>query len=104
MVRVPHSVVSTSDASSRTIARRNKAIDGIRDLVSCGDSASQMREEIRHLNKNERQELLHDAGFTLNIAPEQGLAMKADLGLPWNKLRIVRRQGMGFKIPCNLTG
>ena len=31
------------------------------------------------------------AGLTIDIPPEQGLAMKADLALPWNKLRVVRR-------------
>lgn len=81
----------TSEASGRTIARRNKALDHVRDLVSCGDSGSQMREEIQHLSKQERQALLHEEGFTLNIPEEQGLAMKADLGIPWNKLRVLRR-------------
>ncbi len=85
--------MTTSDASDRTIARRNKTLDRVREIVSCGDSASQMKEEIKHLTKTERQELLHNAGFTLDIPAEQGLAMKADLGLPWNKLRILRRQG-----------
>lgn len=68
-------------------------MDRVRELISCGDSASQMKEEIKHCSRPEREKLLHDAGFTLDIPPEQGLAMKADLGLPWNKLRIIRRQG-----------
>lgn len=51
-----------------------------------------MREEIRQLTKMERQKLLHDAGFTLDIPPEHGLAMKADLCIPWNKLRVLKRQ------------
>ncbi len=52
-----------------------------------------MQEEIRHLNKEDRQSLLFSGGFTIDIPPEQGLAMKADLAIPWNKLRIIRRQG-----------
>lgn len=64
----------------------------MRELVSCGDSTTQLREEIRHLGKAERQRLLHDAGFTLNIPEEHGLAMKAELGILWNKLRVIRRQ------------
>ncbi len=71
--------------------RRNKAIDRVREIVSCGDSVSQLREEVKHLSKPERQELLRESGFTVDIPPEQGLAMKADLALPWNKLRIIRR-------------
>lgn len=65
----------------------------MRDLVSAGDARSQLQAEIRHLTKEERQRLLVDAGFTLDIPPGQGLAMKADLGIPWNKLRTIRRQG-----------
>jgi hypothetical protein len=51
-----------------------------------------MQEEIRHLGKEERQSLLFSGGFTVDIPPEQGLAVKADLAIPWNKLRIIRRQ------------
>lgn len=93
LVRVPNSIVTTSSASSKTVARRIKTLDRVREIVSCGDSPSQFREEIRHLSKSERQDLLHSAGFTLDIPAEQGLAMKADLGIPWNKLRVIRRQG-----------
>lgn len=91
LVRVPHAIVATSDASPKTITRRNKTIEKVRDLVSCGDSSSQLQEEIKHLSKSERQDLLHKAGFTLDIPAEQGLAMKADLGIPWTKLRVIRR-------------
>ena len=31
------------------------------------------------------------AGITLTIPEQQGLAMKADLALPWNKMRELRR-------------
>ena len=67
-------------------------MEHVRQLVSSGDSTAQLQEEMKHLNKQERQQLLLDAGFTLDISPEQGLAMKADLGIPWNKLRVLRRQ------------
>lgn len=69
----------------------------MRDLVSAGDSRSQMLAEIRHLSKDDRQNLLTSGGFTLDIPPGQGLAMKADLGIPWNKLRTIRRQGYLYK-------
>ena len=67
-------------------------MDRVRDLVSADDSSTQLKEEIQHLNKDERQDLLQNTGFTLEIPAEQGLAMKADLDLPWNKLRVIRRQ------------
>jgi hypothetical protein len=68
---------------------RNKSLGVIRDVISGGDSTSQLREELRSLDKAGREELLRNAG---DIPAEQGLAMKADLGLPWNKLRIIQRQ------------
>lgn len=69
-------------------------MENVRDLISSGDAQFQLQEEIKHLSKEERQDLLKKAGFTLEVSPEQGLAMKADLGIPWNKLRIIRRQEM----------
>ena len=55
--------MSTDDTSGKTIAQRNKAMNRVRDLVSAGDFPSQLREEIQHLNKDERQDLLQNAGF-----------------------------------------
>jgi hypothetical protein len=49
--------------------------------VSAGDPNSQLKEEIRHLSKEDRQNLLFSGGFTIDIPPEQGLAMKADLAI-----------------------
>ena len=63
----------------------------VRTLVGGEDSSLVLKEELRSLDKEERSKLLHDAGMTINIPPEQGLAMKADLALPWNKLRVIRR-------------
>ena len=34
-----------------------------------------------------RKSLLQGAGIKLNIPAEEGLAMKAELALPWNKMR-----------------
>ena len=46
---------------------------------------------MRSLSKEEREELLGKAGLPIEIPTDHALAMKADLSLPWNKLRIVRR-------------
>ena len=34
---------------------------------------------------------MRELNFTIDISPEQCLGMKADLCLPWNKLRQMRR-------------
>ncbi|XP_031571713.1 uncharacterized protein LOC116305874 [Actinia tenebrosa] len=43
------------------------------------------------LEKEKRQQLLRDAGIKLEVGADDGLAMKSDLGIPWNKLRSIRR-------------
>ena len=91
LMRVPKATVPTSKASAKTVARRNQALHQLRDTISGGDSSSQMQEEIRSLSKGERQKILKEANLTIDIPPEHGVAMKADLALPWNKLRILRR-------------
>ena len=43
--------------------------------------------EMKSLAQEEREELLKTAA---EMKPEQGLALKVGLGLPWNKLRLLR--------------
>ena len=57
----------------------------------CKDSRAQLQAEVKILPDGEKKQLLASAGITLDIPPEKSLAMKADLALPWNKLRTVRR-------------
>ena len=62
-----------------------------REMLSKGNPESLFQAEIHMLSKEQRQTLLEEAGITVHILPDQGLAMKADLALPWNKLREIRR-------------
>ena len=63
----------------------------IRGSLSMNDTRTQLQAEVKMLSSEERQDLLKSVGITIDIPPEQGLAMKADLAIPWNKLRIIRR-------------
>ena len=54
-------------------------------------TAFQLQSEIAHLDVAKRQKLLTGAELPIIIPAEQTLAMKADLGIPWAKLRIVNR-------------
>ena len=83
--------VSSSEASRRTLKRRTEQIGRIRSLSSGGDSTAQLRAEIKSLSKEEREELLQQAGLPVHIPIDHSLAIKADLGIPWRKLRILRR-------------
>ena len=51
----------------------------------------QIRDEIRQMTKNEREDLLKEASLPIEIPTHHALAIKADLAISWNKLRIIRR-------------
>ena len=55
------------------------------------DTKAQLQAEVKMLTSEDRQDLLKSAVITIDIPPEQGLAIKADLAIPWNKLRVIRR-------------
>ena len=46
---------------------------------------------LKSLGKKEKKKLLNSAGIRAEMRPEEGLALKASLGLPWNTLRLLRR-------------
>ena len=61
-------------------------------IVSKGASVKQLQFEVKNLTRKEREAILHSIPeAAITIPPEQILAMKADLSIPWNKLRVVRR-------------
>ena len=90
-MRVPKASAPTTSVSSKTVARRTKAITTVREVVSGGDSSRQLQMEMKSLPCKEREQLLHGAGFGVSVPVGQGLAMKCDVGLPWNKLRVLRK-------------
>lgn len=54
----------------------------------------QLQHEVKTLTKEDRQSLLEQATIrdaTATISADDVLAMKADLSIPWNKLRILKR-------------
>ena len=75
----------------KTLQRRSQALSEHREYVSAGESSFQLQSEIAHLDVAKRQKLLTGAELPIIIPAEQTLAMKADLGIPWAKLRIVNR-------------
>ena len=93
-VRVPQPRVSSSETSAKTVRTRAQCLSVVRELVSAGDTDVQLRDEVQHCSPQERQRLmgaLVKDGCKVTIPPDEALAMKADLGLPWSKLRVVRR-------------
>ena len=86
LVRVTKGALPTSSASAKTAARRTKSLRQVRLMVSGGDEQQQMQVEVKSLPQQEREKMLRSAGLCLDIPEGQGLAIKCDVGLPWNKL------------------
>lgn len=89
--------IPSGNASASTIRRRSKQLHSQRLMLSGGDHVSQLASEIKHTAGKETQKALLDLLFKdekavrVRISPEQSLAMKADLQIPWTKIRILRR-------------
>ena len=90
-MRVTRSRRPTSEVCQRTVRRRTQEVQQVRKLIGGEDQSLIFHQELRSLDEEDRNKLLREAGITINIPPEQGLAMKADLAIPWNKLRVIRR-------------
>lgn len=83
--------VPSSTASQKTLRRRTLQLEAMRDAISGGSSTEQMSAELQTLSKERRTEILKEAHLPVEIPVEHGLAMKASLQIPWNKMRAVRR-------------
>ena len=92
MVRVTTPRVDSQMASQRTRHRRSEEISSVRQVVSGGAHIQQLKDEVGILDEGERRKLLlQSKPLQVQIPVEEGLAMKADLGIPWNEMRTLRR-------------
>ncbi len=71
--------------------RRTEVLGSVRELVSGNDSSAQFAAEVNCLTQSQREELLRQVQLPLVIPVDHTSAMKADLAIPWTKLRILRR-------------
>eukprot|EP00117_Sycon_ciliatum_P019771 scpid43167/ scgid17817/ len=101
-MKIPTASVSSSEGSSRVLRRRELTLQSISEVVCGGESgsASQRVHSTRVMSKESRESLLHDAGvLSEKPASGVGLAIKADLQLPWYKLRKLQRYLREFGVP-----
>lgn len=91
LMHVPGCRVSSSEASTRTVKRRAEVLDTLREFSSGNDSSAQFAAEINYLSQPQREELLQQVQLPFVIPADHALAMKADLAIPWTKLRVLRR-------------
>lgn len=90
-MKIPHSSIRSVEASRQTKRRRTDTMIDLRKQLSLGDCDSELTDELKVIPKEEREQLMKAANFTISIPPEEGLAMKSDLCIPWRKLRLMRR-------------
>ena len=89
-MKVTSPQVESSQCTRKKVKRRSQELANIRDAISGGQSMTQLQSEVLML-PTEKKQLMREVNFTINIPPECGLPMKADLSIPWNKLRVLRR-------------
>lgn len=92
-MRLKKSRVPSSEATSKTILSRNRELSHHRRVCSGGDQVFQLSKEIKALSLDEREKILEvlQDGCRVQIPTTMALAMKADLSIPWCKLRAIRR-------------
>lgn len=71
----------------------HKELNQHHEVVSGGDKSFQFASEVKDCTLEEREKILEDlqSGIKVVIPTSHALAMKADLGIPWSKLRALRR-------------
>ena len=85
----------TAKASASTVRRRSHEIDGVRKRASGEDESAQLTDEILSRPRKEKQvlvkSLMGESNFRVEVPASVSLALKADLQIPWSKLRDMRR-------------
>jgi hypothetical protein len=94
LLKVTSPRVTSTGACSKTLRNRTIEVGSHRELTSGRCAAQQLADELKALPQEERKELLATGVFSgpsTVLSPENALALKADLAIPWNKLRAMRR-------------
>lgn len=95
-VQVRQAQVPTGKAAPRTVRQRTQSLENVRLTLTAGGTTTQLAHELQAKQREDRERLLEEvkqAGGNLivRVPVQASLAMKADLNIPWNKLRIIRR-------------
>ena len=85
---------TTDEVTKKTVRQRSKVVADTRTAVSGGAAGTQLVDELKAMGRLEREALLKEAlekEFKITIPRGDILAMKADLGETWYKVRKLRR-------------
>ena len=91
----PKPIKRSENASSKTVCRRNKSLMGQLNNA-CGNtekaSVVQTSKLLKSFEEDHRKNILMKAGIVAaDIAPEEMVAMKVDMGIPWEKVKCMAR-------------
>ena len=81
-------------AEPRTIRQRSQSLENVRFALTAGDTTTQLAHELHGKQREDREKLLDEirkAGDIIHVNVQSSLAMKADLNIPWHKLRMITR-------------
>ena len=84
----------STKATNKTVRARTAELSEHRNFASKGESSTQLQDEVKATTTEERELLLSElqkGGFKVDVSTCQSLGMKADLNIPWSKLRVIRR-------------
>ena len=86
--------VPSTATTSKTVRARTAELGEHRAFTSKGETAAQLQDEVKACTAAERELIvaeLHKGGMKVELFTSQSLGMKADLNIPWSKLRVIRR-------------
>ena len=84
-VVTPH--LPSDSVSKKTLRQRSHEMADFRGIISGNCPLPQLASELNELPREEREKLIKP--LSIRISAEHSLAMKADLQIPWNKLRTI---------------
>ena len=92
-MRVTSLRIDSAGASRKTVRNRTEEVSHYRRMVSGDCGKEQLKDEMKVLDPDERKQLVESGAFATSavVSAENTLAFKADLQIPWNKLREMRR-------------
>lgn len=95
-VHLSQARVPSGEAAPRTIRQRSQSLASVRQAITAGDTTTQQAHELIATQREDRDKLIEEiknAGstFLIQVPVRDSLAMKADLNMPWNQLREMRR-------------
>ena len=86
--------VDSETVCKKTTKAQTQQLGEHRHLISGRSELFQLQDEVKACTSAEQEQLLADlqqGGFKVAVPADQALALKADLNIPWEKLRVVRR-------------